>query len=240
MNRITLLLALISTLLFSSCFDIVEEIFLNKNGNHKYSLTFDMNELISDPFLKDAVLESLRKEPGMKVDNQGRLAVDSTNYLRDDLKFKQSKISQTVRESAKLRMVINEEKEEMMFRIDFDFEDVSEIAEFFESVKQDDDMGKALGEPNLFVFGGNYKMGKKNLERLPTPKNELGKQDGMDMIKMMMSEATYTTNYYLPGKVKKSNFKNSKFESNIVTVIHSLVDVMENKVDLTGEIKFKK
>ena len=240
MNRITFLLALLSTLLFSSCFDIVEDIYINKKGNHKYTLTFDMNNLMVDPMLKDAVLESLKKEAGMSLDEQGRLAVDSTSYFKDDPKFKAAKISKKVKESAKLHMLVNEAKEQMILKIDFEFEDVSEIATFFDTMKDSEEMGKTIGEPSLFVFGGKYKMGKKNLKRLPSPKNELGDVEGMEMIKMMMSNATYTTNYYLPGKVKKSDFNNSRFDNKRVTVINSLVDVMENKVDLTGEIKFKK
>ncbi len=240
MNRITLLLAILSTLLFSSCFDIVEKIYINKKGNHKYSLTFDMENVFSDPFMKDAILTSLREEPTMRFDNQGRLAVDSTTYFKDDPKFKQSNISKTIKESAKLRMLINESKKQMMFKIDFDFEDVSEIASFFDAMKQTEDMSKTLSEPNLFIFGGKYEMGKKKIKRLPSPKNKLGDDEGMEMMKMLMSAATYTTHYYLPGKVKKSNFANSKLDNNKVTVTNSIIDVLENKVNLTGEITFRK
>ena len=240
MNRITLFLALIFTLLFSSCFDIVEKIYINKNGNHRYSLTFDMENLLNDPMMKDAVLESLKQESNMTLDEQGRISVDSISYFKDDPKFNKSGISKTIKESAKMHMVINEGKKEMTIKIDFEFEDVSEIASFFDVMKQTEDMGKTLGDPSLFIFGGKYEMGKKNIKRLPSPKNDLDDIDGMEMLKMMMSSATYTTHYYLPGKVKKSNFPNSTIDNNKVMVTNSILDVIDNKINLAGEIKFKR
>lgn len=240
MNRIALILILLSTLLFSSCFDIVEEIYINKKGNHQYSLTFDMTDLINDPMMKELVLESLKKESDMRLDQQGRLTVDSISYFKDDANFSKSELSKTIKESAQLHMVINEVKNKMMMKIDFEFEDVSEIASFFETMQQSEEVGKNMGDPSFFIFGGQYKMGKKTLERLPSPKNNLGDNDEMEMMRMMMSSASYTTHYYLPGKVKKSNFPNSRFEHNKVTVTNSLVDVIDNKVTVAGEVKFSK
>ena len=62
MNRIWQLFLGISLLFFTSCFDILEEVHLQKNGSGKYLLTMDMSGIMSDPFMKEAIGEAMKSE----------------------------------------------------------------------------------------------------------------------------------------------------------------------------------
>ena len=69
-------------------------------------------------------------------------------------------------------------------------------------------------------------------------KDNFGEED-MAMLKMFMTNSNLKTTYRFPGSVKKSSIPNSVVNNNEVTVSIPLLDLMEGKANMDGEIKFK-
>ena len=61
MKRLTLLVMLSFGLLFTGCIDIVEEVFINKDGSGKYLVTMDMSSLMG-PEMKGMMQEMMQQE----------------------------------------------------------------------------------------------------------------------------------------------------------------------------------
>ena len=55
---------------------------------------------------------------------------------------------------------------------------------------------------------------------------------------MFLGTAKYTTIYNLPNRVKKVKMANAKIDGNTVTVENSMLDIMEGKAKLDGQISF--
>ena len=64
-------------------------------------------------------------------------------------------------------------------------------------------------------------------------------EEAMGMMAMFFADANYTTKYYFPKEVKSSTIANGIIEGNLLTVKNNLIDIMTNKADISGEIKFK-
>jgi hypothetical protein len=84
-----------------------------------------------------------------------------------------------------------------------------------------------------------FKLAKKSLTRLPTVKaeNAPGAED-LEMMKMFLGTAKYKTIYNLPSRVKKTKIANAKIDGNTVTVENSMLEILEGKAKLDGEISF--
>ena len=63
-------------------------------------------------------------------------------------------------------------------------------------------------------------------------------EEGMEMMKMMMGGAKYTSIYHLPKKPKKIDFPGAKVDGKTVTLSHSYLDLIEGKVKMGGSIKY--
>ena len=103
-----------------------------------------------------------------------------------------------------------------------------------------EDQGNGMmggGLSGMMPGGALFELGKKSLKRLPTPKpDELMDGEEMDMAKMFLSTAEYKTIYHFPGRVKKTTIPGAQIDGNTVTVVTSLVEVMEGKADVAGEM----
>ena len=55
----------------------------------------------------------------------------------------------------------------------------------------------------------------------------------------MLAGASYKTIYKMPGKVKQSTIPDAEIDGKTVTVEHPMLDVINQKVKIEGDIKFK-
>ena len=231
-------------IIFTGCFDILEDIAVNKDGTGTYSLTFDMDQIINDPLMKEMLLEAVKEEAGMKNNEAEKILIDSMIYLKDEPEFSKFKDNKALWESAKMHLMVDEEKGKMFVNFGFDFSEVSDIDAFFQNLKEDEDSQALFSGFNQIVTGSNFVFKKKTLTRLPAEKGDGKlsdnlKDDELMMMKMFMVDSKLKTSYHFPGKVKKSSIPNSVIENNEVIVAIPLLDLMDGKAQMDGEIKFK-
>ena len=241
MKHFPVLLLTLIAFIFTGCFDILEDISFKKDGSGTYLITFDMNQIINDPFMKEMLLESVKNDTDFKGE---KIAMDSVIYFKDDPQFASLKDKSTLWESAKMHMVINEEKGKMFVNFGFDFNEVSDIDAFFKALNKDSDAQNMFAGFDQIVGGSTFVYKKKTLTRLPFPESDQTlqdnlKEDEMAMLKMFMTESELKTSYSFPGKVKKSSIPNSVIDGNEVSVAVPLLDLMDGSAEMDGEIKFK-
>ncbi len=75
--------------------------------------------------------------------------------------------------------------------------------------------------------------------KLAPSEKESTNDETMQMMKMMLADASHKIIYHLPGKVKKTNISNARIEGKDLFVESSLLETMDGKSDLSGWIKFK-
>lgn len=247
-----LLLIVFSSFTFTGCFEFIETVSLNKDGSGDFSLKVDMSGLMQDEFMKSMILQGIA-EADVDLDNAEALfETDSTIYFSDLPAEARKAFSEYPDLPDRMKMVIKiSESEELMF-FDFQlaFKSVEEIDFMLSNL---DKLGDATGDnpasgltellPGMSEKG-IFKWSKKQLTRMPSESDPsaLGMEsDELEMAKMMMSSAKYTTIYHFPGKVKKVSNKNSVISGNSKTVTTevSFLDMLEGDADIDNEIKFK-
>lgn len=242
MRKIFVLLLSASLFTLTGCFDIVEEVFLNKNGSGKYLITMDMSSMFSDSFMKGMMEEALAEQNGGAA---GEMEKDTVIYFKDiseeaDLTTAEAKLI----ENATMKMNMSQKNEKMLVVMEFPFQDVKDLAEIMkiaDKVGADENMGGGMmGGGMITSKSALFELNKKTLARLPMPKpNTEEAEEGMEMIKMFLGGATYKTIYHLPGKVKKTNIPGAEVDGNTVTVEASLLEMIDGKSKIDGTIKFK-
>lgn len=252
MNKLRFLVLGACLLTFSSCIDVVEELFLNKNGSGKYNITIDMSAFMADGMM-DMVKGMAQQEEGQEIPDlpsemdtiiHMKNAPDSIKARFDDPKFL---------EKVKIHTVMSESQEKMFFKFMLDFEEVSDINYFLANFDklQDSNTG-GQGMPLSSPGGGGLLPGaiegfdlfdytKKTLVRnAPPAKASDIPEDEMGMMKMFFSDATYRTIYHLPGKVKKWDITDATLDGKTLTAEYDLINIMEGKAKMEGKIQFKK
>ncbi len=232
------------SIIFTGCFDILEDLSLNADGSGKYSITFDMDGIINDPMMKEMILESVKKDANLALGENEKIVIDSTVYMKDDPQFAKFKDNKALWETAKMHMVVNEETGKMFVNFGFDFDEVGDIDAFFKNLNDNSDSQNMFAGFDQIVSGSNFLFKKKSLTRMPATKSDdsikdnFGEED-LAMLKMFMTDSNLKTTYSFPGAVKKSSIPNAVVNKNEVTVSIPLLDLMEGKAMMDGEIKFK-
>lgn len=249
MRKFSLFLLGSSLLFLTSCFDIIEDIYLNKDGSGKYVAQFDMSSLMDNPFMKNAIEEAATK----KGEEAMEMEQDSIMYFKDSDGFS----ALTADEQQKLddvyvRMQISEKDKKMLITMNIPFQSFAELEEInavmqkLEEQKSDTlDTGGLMGGGNPFKGGlsPSFKLEKRKLIRLAgsSIKDMFGSgEDDLSMVKMFLEGATSTTIYHLPGKVKKCTIPGAVVDGKTVTVKSDLLEILDEKVNLEGYIKYKK
>lgn len=243
MRKILVLLLLASTMLLSGCFDIVEEIFLNKDGSGKYHVTMDMSGLFSDPMMKGMVEEALKQQSG--ADANAPLEKDSIIYFKNlpeaaDLAAADKELLKNLM----MRMTMSESKKQMLVRLEYDFKKIEEVQKMNAVLqKVGADQQLTGGMPGGGLMSGElaaFTWKKGLLKRLPIKmKAPAAADENMEMMKMFLANADYKTIYHLPGNVKKASIPKATVEGSTVTIINDMLEMMDGKAKLDGEIKFK-
>lgn len=245
MNRIWCLVLGSSLLFLTSCFDMLEEVYLEKNGSGKYMVTMDMSGIMTDPFMKEALGEAMKSE-GDKIGMNFMEMDSSFNFAQSadaiNLKAAEKKLLEQV--VIDMKSSEKEKVMKMVMTVNFSsFDQLEEIGKIMKEVgeNQGDGAGQMFGGGQFSDFSNLFTMKKKKLlSRLPTPPMEgLIDEETKGMMSMLLAGSSYKTIYHLPGKVKKSTIPNAEIEGKTVTVEHPMMDIIDQKVKVDGDIKFK-
>lgn len=248
MQRFWTLLLGSSLLFLTSCFDIIEELELKRNGSGTYTMTTDLSGLMSDGFMKQALEEAMKSEGGdlnMNLMNMDSSFTFASSPEAASLSAADRKILEKVVVSMK-----GSEKEEVLkmgITVNFDsFDDMEKISTVMKKVGEKSEGGGPaaglMGGGQFSDFSDMFSMKKKKLfSRSATkqPLEGLIEDDMKEMMSMMLAGASYTTIYHMPGKVKKSTIPGAEVDGKTVTVEHAMLDVINQKVKIDGDIKFK-
>lgn len=243
MRKILVLLVLVGSTLLTGCFDIVEEVFLNKDGSGKYHVTMDMSGLFNDPMMKSMMEEAIKQQSSMDAD--APLEKDSIVYFKDlpeadDLTADEKKVL----DNLIMHMTMSESKKQMLIRLEYDFKQVQDIQKMSAVLqKVGADQQVSGGMPGGGFMSGEaaaFTWKKGLLKRLPVKLKAPAEADeNMEMMKMFLADAHYKSIYHLPGNVKKVSMPNATVEGKTVTVVNDLLQMLDGKAKLEGEIKFK-
>ena len=249
-------------MLNTGCIDIIEEIFLKKDGSGKYLFTMDLSAMM------DEDLQNMMKGFGEEAE-EGEEAAEAETGGEDafkDVMFKESmdtimyfsdapdSIKQNFDDPEMLKKMfmhiksdVEEKKMFFSFGIDFDKpEEIEYLMKNLDKLQQANQMGGSMGMGNGFMMGSgsspSFVFKKKYLERLPVKKGDVKKaigEEDMGVMKMIFGSASYKTIYHLPGKVKKVSNSKAVIDGKTVTLTMPMMDYLEELIDPATSIKFK-
>jgi hypothetical protein len=250
LRYLTYSLSFLLGLSLTSCFDILEEIDLNKDGSGVYKITMDMSEMLSSPFMKMALEEELAKgdnpEASMKMDS-------TINYLESPKADQLTPAERQVIAKLDARIRLDMEAGEGGLYMTLPFANVREINTMQKGLNklQDEEGGQDANNPFGGMFGGGmqpsdsrFRLDKRTLVREVTvgemPFDDM-EAESLEMAQMMFDGATMTTIYRLPGRVKSTSIEAAIVSDKTVTVSYDLLDIIKGEMPETGgTIKFKK
>lgn len=241
MNKLTFLLLFAMSFFFTSCLDVVEEVYLNRDGSGKYSVTIDMSSLFADDFMKSMIQSSLEQDSTLNMSG-GIPEMDTMIYFKD-MPADQKGSNPAFWNRVNSQIVMSEEKGKFLTTINLDFEKTSDIAYLYDNIgsmgQGNPQLSGMAGEGGVLPSGVAYSLAKNVLTRKSTKPQAAEESEEMDMMKMFLGSATHRTIYHLPGNVKKVSMPGAIVNGKTVTMEASLVEVMEGKAQLDGTIKFK-
>ncbi len=242
MNKITIFLLFAMSLFLTSCLDVVEEMYLNRDGSGKYTVTIDMSQLFADEFMKSMIQSSLEQDTTLKLGAGGIPEMDTTIYFKD-LPAGQKGSKPEFWNKVTSNIVMSDKQGKFLTSIHLNFDKIEDIAYLYENMgalgEGNAQLGGLAGEGGVLPTGVAYAVAKNMLSRKSAKPEAADEGEEMAMMKMILGSATHKTIYHLPGAVKKVTIPGAKVNGKTVTVEASLVDVMEGKANLDGGIKFK-
>ncbi len=242
MRKITFVLIAVLGVLTSGCFNVFEELSLNRDGSGTYSMKMDLSGFISDDFMKGMLQEAINQEEA--ASSLQDLEQDSLILFKNlpaDLKDRTGRPE--FWENVTMRIKISDKNDEFYTLMTVKFREVSDIDFFHQHVSTllaENGAGGML--PTDIVPGGaSFRFGKNSITRLNAEAVQSEDMEGeeMEMMKMLMGESKYTTTYKLPGAVKKTTIPGAKVSGSTVKVEAGLVSIMEGKGNVSGEIRYK-
>jgi len=238
-SRLYIPVLLVGMLFFTGCLDIIETVSVNKDGTGNYKLNIDMSSLLSDPSMNGLVLSSLQGENGLFEQGQ-EIELDTVLYFTD-MPAPEGNISADIWEKVNMKMKISESSGALKTEIVIPFNDISELEYVISTLSSYDSEVAAITEGGLLNPSTmRFALDKKKISRSNTGAiNEGLNQDDLAMLQMFMTDATYTTVYEVPGKVKSTSFENAQVDDKTVTNSYNLLELMQGNANLDGSISFK-
>ena len=242
MRKLTLLLIIICSFSLQSCLDILEEINLNKKGDGDYAITFDMSSLFANPMMKEMLLQGLSEQEGMPdITVDGNLEVDTLVAFKDaPLTGGNTADMPAILKKATMAMKVSESKGEFKMKMALDFDDPSEIGEFYKALNSIGE-GQQQGLGGMMPGQALFDTKKRTLIRKGAGAESMSSaldEEQLSMMRMVMASATYKVIYNLPKKVKRHSLLNSTVDGKKITVEASYLDILEGKTKLDGEVKW--
>lgn len=242
MNRVALVLLPAALVLFSGCFEILEEIFLEKGGNGTYLYTIDMSAMM------DESMKELLQSSGAGEENSlAGVELDSVVYFKDSNPEEISRLERPeIFERGFMKLLMSDSLDKMVIQFGLKFENVEEIAYFLQNLDKVSgegmEGGPSLGQGLIPTAetAGAYALKGKKLTRLAAAGMEIeAEDDEMGMMSMVMESATFTTIYHFPGDVKKTSISGAVVEGNTVKVEAPFLDMLKGGSAGSGWVKFK-
>lgn len=244
MRKLTFVVLLLTAFSLQSCLNIVEKLSLNRDGSGTYAITYDMSAMMTG-MMREMMLESLQEDEDSPFANakvDGKIELDTLLNLEDapmtaDVEGEMPAIMR----KAKMRMNISETQNLFEATMTLDFDDIGDVEEFQAAMNKMGDSGDSGGFGGMTPMAGLFKLDGRTLMRGKSKAEpEAMDDENAEMMKMMMSGATYKTIYEFPRKVKSFDIDGAeKTNKKTLTATYSLIDVMEGKADMSGKIKFK-
>jgi len=272
-NTIIVFLFLLCITSFTSCIDIIEEIYLNKDGSGKYTMRMDMSGII-----EAEAAELSKRGENLKPFDEAEI-IDSIMYFKDFPSEIKTQFADNTEFLNKLNIHLQLNPAEGIYLLSYnlDFENMDDINFFYKNRDKlmtgrlshgmdeegrigdagdpfgfDDDrglssilefMGDISNSPDTRLFDYNRKkcMLTRYAQSAYTVSSEWDESEAKELMRMIFENATYTTIYHLPGKVKKitNDATTLSRDKKTVTLEGSCVEVMEGKFSLDNVIKFK-
>lgn len=234
---------LASLLTLTSCVNIIEEIFLKKDGSGNFKLTLDLSSIIS---MKDMLMGEMA---GNKKDPTSFLGenFDSLIYFTDMKdSVRRTLLYPELIERAHLRLKGDEAEGVMTLTLEFPFNNIEEINQFQSDIHRhgNDSINKKI-DPGFLGYQTKLSSTKKSIERktiFTEPIKETGEEEENNlalMSRMMFSTARIKTIYHLPGKVKKTTIKDAIVRGNQCEIELTYPEFISGKKSLDGAIIFK-
>ena len=215
-KHFSFLLAVAMVVFFSSCFDITEEITVQKNGSGLY-----VNRIDAKKFAEQMQLFA---------------AFDTTGEMIPKLKYSlDSSFSASWETYRNVKGISNlkiDTSDAYVYILSMDFDNITALNSAL-------GLNKSANEQNLY----SWEKGKLSRKDVPLNLGDMKTEDEsqMEMIKGYLSDMKYTIVYNLPGKVKDVSNKDSKTsdDKKKVTLECNLLDVIDGKVKLSNEVTYK-
>jgi hypothetical protein len=261
-KRLTVI-TLLSVVVFglNGCISIIEKINFNKDGSGEYELSFDMGNMIS--MLQNMDLGSMMGEQG---DGESPLPAnafekrDTIINLYDVMTESTDDVERPdFWKKANISVKMDGDAGVFLTKMKFPFKDTKDIAFFYENLSKLSESDNAnLGMASGLLGGlsgdgmtsgkNEYTMKGRTFIRKAATMNlndmegaDDSMKDQLQMVKMFMASATYTTIYSFKKKVKSASNKESivSEDKKTVTTEVSLVDMLEGNGDVSNEVKLK-
>lgn len=214
---INALLFAASVFTMTACFDITEDITVNKDGSGIYVSTTDASKLSEQLSMLAAMDTTGQMIPKLKYSLDSSFTANFTQY-------------------AKIKGVSNvkiDTSKEYLYKVTLNFADVDALNGVINVDKKD------AAQKNLYAWT------KGKLTRKDSGiggMGEMGMEDEQqkEMAKSMLKDMKYTIVYHLPSKVSGVTNKEAKLSADkkTVTLECSLLDVVDKKVSLGNEVKY--
>ncbi|NOT73769.1 MAG: hypothetical protein HOP08_02490 [Cyclobacteriaceae bacterium] len=233
-RKILSFLSIICLFSLTSCFNIIEEIFLNKDGTGRYLLTADISSMLA---MKDLLMGQIEGNTGKKVSKSDK--IDSVIAFKDMAdSIRRRFVHPELIEVSSMRMVVNEETGVMKFTLEFPFKDLSEISLLQEDLQR---YGKRKAGQKITGFFGyvpHLVKEKRSMERTSVISN-VGENPDYDFVKNALSRARIKTIYHLPGKVKSTTIPDAVIQGDQCELEVSFNDFITGKKSIDGKVVFK-
>ena len=200
----------------AGCFDITEDVTINKDGSGKYANTIDATKLAEQ----------------MKM----FAAFDSTGEMIPKLKYSlDSSFASTWDAYKSIKDITNikiDTSKEYVYTVALDFKN---IAALNAALSKD----KSANQQNMYT----WEKGKISRQDMPLNLSDLKTEDEQqkEMMKGFLKDMTYKIIFHLPNSVKKVSNKSATIsqDKKTVTLEANLLDVTEDKVKLGTEVTYK-
>jgi len=148
MKKWMFLLVCTCSLFLTGCINILEEVFLNRDGSGKYTITMDMSEMMSNPMMKGALQGAAEEAPEGTIPE--KLEKDTVMRYTDMAKPGQLTAADArLLKDVVMKMKMSESKNEMFITIDMPFKHIDELAKIGEAMQkiQPEEGDEAAGPP---------------------------------------------------------------------------------------------
>lgn len=213
------MLAAVLLLLQTSCFDIVEDLTLTKNGSGRIELTVNLSKSKT----KVASLMKLDQIDGLKIPNE--------KQVRDQV----NELVQLLKKTSGIRNVQHElDFNQFIGHISCDFDNIEALNVYTSALSTH--FNVRLTDYSNYTYQRDTGTLKRSYTHSKSAQKEFQKLSVAN--RQSISEAYYTSIYRIEGTVKKQTNPAGRIASNkkAVMVRVSLTELLEGKVGLSNEI----